>query len=53
MIIVLACRINLLREMREDQRRLINIPKDCEGDPCGECHLKPGEVCDICGRGGK
>jgi hypothetical protein len=18
--------------------------------PCGECHLKPGEVCDICGR---
>jgi hypothetical protein len=18
--------------------------------PCGECHLQPGEVCDICGR---
>lgn len=18
--------------------------------PCGECHLKPNEVCDICGR---
>ena len=18
-------------------------------DPCGECHLKPGETCDICG----
>lgn len=18
--------------------------------PCGECHLKPGETCDICGR---
>jgi hypothetical protein len=20
--------------------------------PCGECHLKPGEKCDICGKGG-
>jgi hypothetical protein len=21
-----------------------------QGDPpCGECHLKPGETCDICG----
>jgi hypothetical protein len=20
------------------------------GPPCGECHLQPGEVCDICGR---
>lgn len=20
------------------------------GPSCGECHLKPGEVCDICGR---
>lgn len=20
------------------------------GEPCGECHLKPGEVCDICGK---
>jgi hypothetical protein len=19
------------------------------GAPCGECHIKPGEVCDICG----
>jgi hypothetical protein len=19
------------------------------GEPCGECHLKPGETCDICG----
>lgn len=18
--------------------------------PCGECHLRPGETCDICGR---
>jgi len=18
-------------------------------EPCGECHLKPGEICDICG----
>jgi hypothetical protein len=19
------------------------------GEPCGECHLQPGEACDICG----
>lgn len=24
--------------------------KDAEAEPCGECHLKPGETCDICGR---
>lgn len=18
--------------------------------PCGECHIRPGEICDICGR---
>ena len=29
---------------------LIDIPKNCEGPPCGECHLQPGELCDICGR---
>ena len=30
---------------------LINIPKDARKDkpPCGECHLQPGETCDICG----
>lgn len=21
----------------------------CDKTPCGECHLKPGERCDICG----
>lgn len=46
---VFACRINLLKELREEQRKLIEVPKDCEGGPCGECHLQPGEVCDICG----
>ena len=20
-----------------------------DGEPCGECHLRPGERCDICG----
>lgn len=20
------------------------------GLPCGECHLRPGELCDVCGR---
>lgn len=21
-------------------------------EPCGECHIKPGEICDICGAAG-
>jgi hypothetical protein len=28
------------------------FPKPCSNigrEPCGECHLKPGETCDICG----
>lgn len=30
---------------------LIDIPKDARKDkpPCGECHLKIGETCDVCG----
>lgn len=30
---------------------LIDIPKDARKGkpPCGECHLKIGERCDICG----
>lgn len=30
---------------------LIDIPKDARKGkpPCGECHLKIGETCDICG----
>lgn len=30
---------------------LIDIPKDARKgkQPCGECHLKVGETCDICG----
>lgn len=30
---------------------LIDIPKDARKGkpPCGECHLQPGETCDICG----
>lgn len=23
---------------------------DSQKEPCGECHLQPGETCDICGR---
>lgn len=23
--------------------------KHCDDTPCGECHLRPGERCDICG----
>ena len=22
---------------------------DADGEPCGECHIRPGETCDICG----
>lgn len=30
---------------------LVHIPKDSRAGkpPCGECHLQPGETCDICG----
>jgi hypothetical protein len=30
---------------------LIDIPKDARKGkpPCGECHLKAGETCNICG----
>lgn len=30
---------------------LIEIPKDARKGkpPCGECHVQPGETCDICG----
>jgi hypothetical protein len=30
---------------------LVFIPKDARAgkEPCGECHLNPGERCDICG----
>lgn len=30
---------------------LIEIPKDARKGkpPCGECHLRDGETCDICG----
>lgn len=30
---------------------LVRIPKDSRAGkpPCGECHLQPGETCDICG----
>lgn len=24
--------------------------EQAEAKPCGECHLKPGEICDICGK---
>jgi len=32
----------------------LSVPSDCLRSrkvrlPCGECHLQPGEVCDICG----
>lgn len=31
---------------------LTEFPQPCRkpgGKPCGECHIAPGEVCDICG----
>lgn len=50
--------------MRDRARELANPPRDdfdravlCIVDhleaalrPCGECHLQPGERCDICGK---
>lgn len=26
-----------------------NYRREHTKKPCGECHLKPGEICDICG----
>ena len=49
-IVVFACRINLLKELRDGP--LVEVPKSCEGPPCWECHLRDGERCDICGRTG-
>lgn len=23
--------------------------RNADGTPCGECHIQPGETCDICG----
>ncbi|KRS15632.1 hypothetical protein XM52_22590 [Roseovarius indicus] len=54
-------RAHLLEIIREEQRRGEACP--CGGsnemcgcqnrpnrkEPCGECHLQPGETCDICG----
>jgi hypothetical protein len=28
---------------------LFEITRKEGGEPCGECHLQPGETCDICG----
>ena len=28
---------------------LFPITRKDGGEPCGECHLQPGETCDICG----
>jgi hypothetical protein len=31
--------------LREAPPLALSAPKP----PCGECHLRPGEVCDVCG----
>lgn len=31
------------------QRRARKLLAAIHKTPCGECHLKPGETCDICG----
>src|SRR5688572_18786092 len=31
------------------QRRARKLLSAIQKTPCGECHLKPGETCDICG----
>lgn len=30
-------------------RKLLPVPPAVDLRPCHECHLNPGEVCDICG----
>ena len=36
--------VNLTKE-RDALREAVGEPMN----PCGECHLKPGETCDVCG----
>lgn len=37
-------------EDEQDQKKGFPQPRRQDGDaPCGECHLHPGETCDICG----
>ena len=33
----------------DDLEELLGVKLD-SGPPCGECHLQPAEVCDICGK---
>ncbi|MUO84849.1 hypothetical protein [Agrobacterium vitis] len=46
-----------LRDEKRDMAKKARSPlfpirrKDGE-EPCGECHIKPGETCDICGAKG-
>jgi hypothetical protein len=39
---VLAASAGVIDAITEDD--------DMDEEPCGECRLQPGEICDICGR---
>jgi hypothetical protein len=34
---------------RPDEETLPQPARKDGGEPCGECHIQPGETCDICG----
>lgn len=35
--------------MDEEKQPLFTIRDKTGEEPCGECHLQPGDTCDICG----
>ncbi len=49
------CLMNNCRNLAPDheamcaKHRLPQPQRNDGGEPCGECHLQPGERCDICG----
>ena len=43
-------RYNVEKTAQEAAKRIKALEAALRKHACGECHLQPGEVCDICGR---
>lgn len=39
----------IAKEGERISKALVSITCKDGGEPCGECHIQPGETCDICG----
>ena len=48
-----ACAMIPMRHCEKANREPFPAPQRNDGgQPCGECHIQPGETCDICGASG-